>query len=177
MEFQEFLLSHIKRRPLMEVRDVYKLLYQGVFGVGHIMSENAKVRLEEEAHRINLEDHLWEPLFEVANPEGSIVRVNLRPYMRSEGDLDCLYDIMIESSKIEGEQDKFIELWRKFKKLNIEENLGFNQNEIRLFDESIEQRNIKPHHHTEAYRQAYYPAYRVVDLEIFEDRTYIQVRL
>ena len=35
------LLEHHERRPLMRGTDYYKLLYQGVFGVGHIMGDGA----------------------------------------------------------------------------------------------------------------------------------------
>jgi len=177
MAFKEFLLSHIERRPLMEVRDVYKLLYQGVFGVGHIMGGNAKNRLEEEANRIDLEDHKWEPLIEPVNPEGSLIRVNLRPYMRGDGDLECLYDAMVESSTKKGEVSQFIESWGEFKKLNDEENLGFSRDDIREYDHVIDKERIEPKHHTEKYRQSYYPAYRVVVTEIFEKYTDIQVYL
>jgi len=171
MDFREFLQSHIKRRPLMEVRDVYKLLFQGVFGVGHIMGEDAWERLNEEASRINLDDHKGEPLIEPANPEESIIRVNLRPFLRKDGSLESLYEAMLESSTREGEQEKFMELWDNFKRLNTEEDLGFNNEKIREYDLSIKKNGIKPQHHSKVYRQAYYPAYRVIVAEIFEKKT------
>ena len=155
----------------MEVRDVYKLLFQGVFGVGHIMGEDAWVRLNEEALRINLDDHKWEPLIEPANPEESIIRVNLRPFLRKDGNLESLYEAMLESSIKKYEQEKFMELWDNFKRLNNEENLGFNTEKIKEYDLSIKKNGIRPRHHSETYRQEYYPAYRVVVAKIFEKKT------
>jgi hypothetical protein len=171
MDFKEFLRAHIKRRPLLRVRDVYKLIFQGVFGVGHIMGEDAYERLSEEASRISLEDHKWEPLIEPANPEETIIRVNLRPFLRKKGNLRSLYEAMLESSKKEGKKEQFMELWNNFKRLNSEEDLGFDTEQIREHDLSIEKNGIKPQHHSEPYRQAYYPAYRVVIAEIFEKKT------
>lgn len=47
VNMEAFILGHLERRPLMEAIDVYKLLYQAVFGVGHILGENAFDRLQE----------------------------------------------------------------------------------------------------------------------------------
>ena len=113
--FRAFLFEHLRRRPRMEVRDVYKLLYQGVFGVAHIMGEKAWERLIEEAERVAQMDHLDEPLVESVSVDGRLVRVNLRPYVRQGGDLRALYKAMLESSEHEGDPTEFASFWRMFK--------------------------------------------------------------
>ncbi|MEE8325475.1 MAG: hypothetical protein V3R58_00380, partial [candidate division NC10 bacterium] len=50
-------MEHFERRPQMRATDAYKLIFQGVFGVGHILGEGARKRLEEEAESLDFEDH------------------------------------------------------------------------------------------------------------------------
>jgi hypothetical protein len=40
---------------------------------------------------------------------------------------------------------------------------------INGIQDSINMKGIKPMHHTEPYRHAYYPAYRVVRLDLFRE--------
>jgi hypothetical protein len=91
---EALLKEHFDRRPLMRATDFYKLLYQGEFGVGHILGEGARKRLQEEAISIDLADHPDEPLVEAVSEDGSMVRVNLRPYLRQRLSLDRLYEAM-----------------------------------------------------------------------------------
>lgn len=169
--FRAFLIEHLRRRPRMEVRDVYKLLYQGVFGVSHIMGEKAWERLKEEAERVDLLDHLDEPLVEPVSVDGRFLRVNLRPYLRQGGDLRTLYRAMLESSEHVGDPTEFVSLWGMFKEAAAEQDLDFDDETIRLYDRSLEETGPEPRHHSAAYREAYYPAYRVVMRRIFEEYT------
>jgi len=159
---EALLMEHVQRRPLMAATDVYKLLYQEVFGVGHILGEGARARLLDEAETVNLEDHPEEPLIEAVSPEGSMVRVNLRPYLRKGLSLEALYEAMLETAEIEGDPAKFLEAWNVFKELVKNERISINWNEVEALDKEIDETGVHPHHHSEAYREAYYPAYRVV---------------
>ena len=173
--FREFLLNHFETRPGMRVRDVYKLLYQGVFGVGHSLGEDAYGRLLEEAGRIDLGDHPWEPLVEPASVDGETVRVNLRPYLRRGGSLEELYEAMKESSEAEGDPGEFMSLWGLFKELAEEEHLRLDRDTIRRYDEELKSGDPVPRHHSAEYREAYYPAYRVVRLRVFEEHVSITI--
>ena len=46
----------------MRARDAYKLLYQGVYGVGHIMGPGAWDYLQREAKSLDIKDQLGDPL-------------------------------------------------------------------------------------------------------------------
>jgi hypothetical protein len=170
-EIQRIIHEHIMRRPEVRAQDIYKLLYQGVFGVGHILSDKAWKVLIEEVNRINLEEHKDDPLIEPVSVNETIVRVNLRQYIKSGGDLKKLLLVMKESAKIEGNSDIFLQHWSEFKELNSRGVFSFSLEEVELLDESIQKDYPEPHHHTEAYRTAYYPAYRVVSKKIFTNIT------
>jgi hypothetical protein len=158
--------EHFSRRPLMRATDAYKLLYQGVFGVGHIMSDSAWEHLEEEAGRIEIYDHPWEPLIEDVSADGSMVRVNLRPYLRKSLLLDNLFEAMKESAKGEGAPKDFLFAWMVFRELAETGTVQVDQNETEELDAELNEKGCRPHHHSEVYREAYYPAYRVVRREI-----------
>ena len=154
--------EHFMRRPLMRATDVYKLLYQGVFGVGHIMGKEAWERLQEEAGRIDPEDHLWDPLIEVVSADGSMVRVNLRTFLRRGLPLDRLFKAMKETAVGEDVAENFLSGWRAFNELVEAGIIVVDKGELERLSRELDEDGIRPRHHSEAYRDAYYPAYRVV---------------
>jgi hypothetical protein len=164
-EVEALLKEHFDRRPLMRATDFYKLLYQGVFGVGHILGEGARRRLQAEAASIDLTDHPDEPLVEAVSADGSMVRVNLRPYMRRRLSLDRLYEAMEETAKDQGVPEEFLHAWSVFHELAISSTLNVDRGELDSLHHELQEKGPRPHHHSEPYRVAYYPAYRVVNRE------------
>lgn len=164
-----FIKRHIKRYPQAQLRDVYKLIFQGVYGVGHILTSKAMEYLREEAGRIPLEDYPDRPLLEPVTPDGSMVRVNLRPFLRMNLSIDDLFRVMIASADVEGDDKKFIELWSVFVGLVKTGDIPMELEKITEIQDSIDVKGITPMHHTEPYRQAYYPAYRIVRLDLFRN--------
>jgi hypothetical protein len=173
-EVEALLRKHFERRPLMRATDFYKLLYQGVFGVGHILGEGARGRLQEEAASINLADHPDEPLVEAVSADGSMVRVNLRPYLRQSLFLDRLYEAMEETAKEQGAPEKFLHAWSVLHGLAISGKLEVDRGELESLHHELHEKGPRSHHHSEPYRVAYYPAYRVVKREALERITRIQ---
>ncbi len=165
---EALLRDHFERRPLMRATDIYKLLYQGVFGVGHILGKGARKRLHEEAESIDLEDHPCEPLIEGVSSDASMVRVNLRPYLRKGLSLDELYGAMEETAKVRGSPEKFLQAWSVFHGLATSGSLEVDRGELDSLNVEILEQGPRPHHHSEQYRVAYYPAYRVVKRETLE---------
>ncbi len=165
--FRDLILFHRDSYPLSEPRDFYKLIYQGVFGVGHIISEKAKDYLVEEANRVNLKDYLDRELVEPVAPDGKMVRIYLRPFMRAHLSLDQLFNVMIKSAKMQGDQELFKTYWGSFLEMVDSGDLSFDPVKMKALKENMERHGIKPRHHTEPYRDAYYPAYRVVWKQYF----------
>ena len=168
-DVKPLILEHLNRRPKARAQDIYKLLFQGVFGVAHIVSDKAWDILVEEAGRINLQDHAKDPLIESVSPDDSMVRVNLRQYINSGGDLEKLYRVMRKSAEHKGDEKVFRDYWSQYKDMAAEGLVSCAQDEIDELDKLISIEGVKPRHHTEPYRQAYYPAYRVVVLEIYRE--------
>lgn len=161
---ERLLTVHFELRPLMRATDFYKLLYQGVFGVGHIMARGARGWLEKEAEGLNLQEHPEEPLLEEVSADGTMVRVNLRPYLRRGLPLDGLFSAM-EASRVEGSSEEFMDAWVVFKALVASGRMKVDVSELEALDDELRREGCRPHHHSEAYQAAYHPAYRVVTRE------------
>jgi hypothetical protein len=162
------LLGHRERRPLMRATDFYKLLYQGVFGVGHIMGDGAWGWLTKEADGLDLDDQPDEPLVEAVSADGAMVRVNLRPYIRGGGSIEELFEAMKATAPVEGSPEMFMDAWRVFLGLVDEGLIEVDPGELSLLVEELRLEGVSPHHHSGEYRGAYSPAYRVVRREALE---------
>lgn len=157
--------QHVKKN--FAVQDAYKLIYQGILGVAHIMEnpEHAKQYLEKEYASVDSSNN--EPLIENISISGEIVRINLRPYKYSGGSVEQLFEAMILSVKeTNGSKDDFLILWEKFKQAVFDGRLKFDKQELEVFDKKVKAANYPAVHHSPKYREANKPAYRVVKKSI-----------
>jgi len=157
----ELVATHKEVRPEMRTRDAYKLLYQGVYGVGHLMGPGVWDYLLREVESLDVKDQPGEPLMESISVDGSVVRVNLRPFIEKSYPLIQLMEAM-RNSEIMGKPSDFLEYWDAFAELVWSKQLNFNQEEVDTVNKSLNRDAPPPMHHTQQYRDAYHPAYRVV---------------
>ena len=165
---EALIVEHYGRRPLMRATDFYKLLYQGFFGVGHIMDEGALDWLRSEAEKLDIEENPDERLLEEVSADGKIVRVNLRPYLRRGLPLEGLLDAMEKTALREGSREEFLEAWDVFKGLAASGEVRVDSGELEALDGELQREGPSPHHHSNAYREEYHPAYRIVRREFLE---------
>jgi hypothetical protein len=156
--------SHFSLRPRMMTRDVYKLLYQGVFGVGHIMGPGAWDYLKREGNSLDLNYQPEESLMESVSLDCSVVRVNLRPFLRGGYSLKVLMEAM-KASNISGKASEFLALWDVFRDLVLSRRLALNIVDVDEINKLLDRTTPQPMHHTPEYREAYCPAYRVVSAQ------------
>ncbi len=96
---RQIITTHVQRYPEIDVLDVYKLLHQAVFGPGSVIKSQKAAREWLERESEILQPVAAEPLLESVHPEGSIVRLHLRPYLVLNGKLNKLLDTFVQSSK------------------------------------------------------------------------------
>ena len=159
---EALLLEHRERRPLMRGTDYYKLLYQGVFGVGHIMGDGAWGWLTKEADGLDLGAQPDEPLIEGVSADGAMVRVNLRPYVREGRSLEVLFEAMKTTALVEGSPGEFMEAWDVFVGLVEEGLIEVDPGVLTTLVDELRVEGVSTHHHSIEYREAYSPAYRVI---------------
>lgn len=158
--------NHQQTKKNFAIQDAYKLIYQGVFGIEHIMVDvdQAKKYLEQEFDAIPPSNR--EPLVENISLAKEIFRLNLRPFKYHNGNVVHLFQAMLKSAEgIFGSPAKFLHLWNEFKQATFDGKLNFNIKELVTFDDMVKQKNYPPVHHSHGYRQANLPAYRVLKKE------------
>jgi hypothetical protein len=164
--------------------DIYKCLHQGEFGVGHLISSPDLFRelLARELYRTG--QTVDEPLFEEVAPDGSVRRLNIRPYgLLLTPDLDRAVELLVEvclaSSKLhKGNPDRFLETLELFQGLNDRGELAaagltfifppaLVANFLSQVRDFLGQHEALPVlSHSSVYRQLNRPSYRVVDLAV-----------
>lgn len=162
-----FMRRALSDRPAMQLQDLYKLLYQGRFGVGHMIASREAARsylAEEMAALASLpETNAVEPLLEPCSPQGEMVRVNLRPFAANSGDPEKLLDAMLQTARSwSPDSAVFRADWERVGVLIAAGQLPFTRSEYEQLTSEMRQRGYPAVHHSETYREHYRPAYRVV---------------
>jgi len=164
--FSKIIKDHYFRYPLMQVQDLYKLIYQAAMGSEHAITDedSAWARLEQEVVKLNKD--VRAPELEDLSPDGRIVRVNLRPYLLSGGDIERLFKAFMQTSKEFQGDERNLDRYATWAMALVEVNeISLSQGE---FAEFFEQRRRGGHsavHHSAVYKGAYQPAYRIVAQE------------
>jgi len=157
------LREQVTRYPEMQTDDAYKFVHQAAFGNGHLITDEAADReyLKQEFASVQADSH--EPLVEPLTPDGSIVRVNLRPFKAGGVSLDRLADAMIESAKeIQPHREAFEHWWTEIINAAERHTLPFDPAALRAFGSLKQAEGYPAVHHSPAYTTRYSPSYRVV---------------
>ena len=160
---QELIAYHTQRHEGLQPEDVYKLLFQGVLGPEHLLSnpDAAKRYLFDEWQKVDGDHH--EELIEEISIDEKYVRVNLRPFKARQIDLEILWNAFLHAAKMNTmAKSEFIVLWNEYMDLCHKQLLDFAYECVRAFDQLMYQKNYPPAHHSRLYREKNKPAYRVV---------------
>lgn len=152
------------RHAAMAVRDAYKLLFQGVRGPEHLIASaedlTARLRVEYASLPAAEDDPLWEAV----RPDGTLGRLNLRPFKARGGTLEWLVAAVRQTgARPWGTLPELRAVWAAFGELCQEGRWEqFPPEEVRGFTAWLEAQGWPAVHHSDAYRRAYRPAYRLV---------------
>ncbi len=151
--------AHLEKYPQMQVEDIFKLLYQGVFGCEHLAAaeETVTKRIEAEA----LSDFLKrEPFIEKISQNYSRVYLNCL----NEGvSVKTLAKLFILSAQ--GEKGTVTDLEKNLnaaKEVIATEKTAISLSEIEAGVCKWKEDGYPPISHSDIYKSAYNPAYRVV---------------
>ena len=169
MKFVSQLLSaHLERYPAMQLDDIYKLLHQAALGPGHAVGNPvaARKRLEQEIQALG--DGSNEPQQDIISPDGRLGRVHLRAYLDAGGNPDALHRAFVETANTyPASPDKLAKFCGCLGDLAAAGGIPFAQDKVIAYFEKISQGGYPAIHHSEAFRLAYQPAYRVSRLICF----------
>ena len=160
---KNIILEHIKKYPLMEIRDVAKLIYQSEFGGGHMIPnpQMSLNRIQEEYK--SLKPEALNVSSVVENIGNGLSRIYLS-CLNHGISANVLNEMFVHSANnkkgsIAGLEDK-IELVIS---MCQEALLEFDIDTVIEFFEAWAQDGYPAMSHSETYRQNYFPAYRVVE--------------
>ena len=158
-ELRTILIAHAKQYPLMQPTDAVKLIYQNEFGGGHLIRDEEACLNYLRREYADLEKDPTAPLYEdIGN---GIVRVNLAA-VKPE-DLEQLgRDFIRSAAKHKGTLDSFLNKLEVLRMLTTEGVFAFDLDALNTYLSEYKAAGYPAVSHSEQYRQAYKPAYRII---------------
>ena len=164
MTFEEALRKQLKNHPSIELQDIIKMCYQATFGAEHLLLDLEKARafFEEEFEATEASD---EPVYEELNEE--IVRVNFGAWKKAGLPKEELFAAFVKSTQGVGGTDEALLNYLGRAERVLEE-AGFDMKAWAEAKADYIEAGMNPVHHSQGYRDAESPAYRVVKREYLE---------
>jgi hypothetical protein len=162
--------QHLNWYPLMEVQDVYKLLYQGVMGAEHLLAS-----VEEFSHYLTIEYDSIRPdpalhLFEPVRTDGALFRINLRSLKSRQTGLEDLLTPLIQTAQsAQGTKQELSHTWEVFAQLCLSGFSRFDNGKLKRFTARLEKLEYPAMHHSASYRRAYQPSYRLIAAQFIRE--------
>ena len=157
--------AHLDDHPLAGAEDLYKFLHQAVYGPGHAISdrEAAEAWMEREIESLDppIEGELS---CEALGGEPPLLRVNLRPFVVRGFDSDQLLEAFIASANLVRGNRRRMEVVLALAISYVQcAGRGELAPDLKALSTELADKGYPAVHHSEAYVEAYHPAYRVVD--------------
>ena len=158
----ELVNYHLGLHESVELRDIYKMLHQSVFGPEHLgeaASEEAIAVEMREAEKAEFGKALLEPI----SADGKVCRINLRTASRRGISPSLIAEAMtISAGLFSRDAKEFGRLWRELGE-SLEKLAGeFDAGDYERLTEQTGEKGFPSLHHSHSYRQKNRPAYRVI---------------
>lgn len=158
---KQILIDHARRYPLMEPADAVKLIYQNEFGGGHLIRDEAGCTAYLRREYDSVTQSIEIPLTEAIG--NGLVRINLKALDAHNYAPEALAkDFILSASLHAGSLKSFLEKLDVLRRTVREGHFGFSPEELEAYLRRYAQAGYPMVSHSDTYRQAYGPAYRVV---------------
>ena len=165
---EQILRHHARKYPQMQPTDAEKLIYQNVFGGGHLIRDPAACRC---ALRHEYEDTPQVPHVPLLEDIGNgMVRVMLSAIEDSGYSIEQLgYDFVRSAREHTGSMNGFLLKLDILRKVTASGAFGFSSEDLEKYLDDYQRAGYPMVSHSEQYRQVYKPAYRIVQLRILPE--------
>ena len=158
---EQVLRRHAKKYPLMEPTDAVKLIYQNVFGGGHLIKDPAACCCALRHEYESLRQDPYAPL--LVGIGNGMVRVMLNAMDASGYSIQQLGEDFIRSSREHrGSLQGFLLKLDILRKVTADGVFAFSSQELEAYLAEYEKAGYPMVSHSEQYRSAYKPAYRIL---------------
>lgn len=163
--FTDVLRTHAERYPAMMPCDAVKLIYQATFGVGHLLADEETVRACIEEERLLLPADIA-PGQITEDIGGGFARFYLKREMDTVNSWLVGTLFLEAGTQCTGTDEQFFERLDILRALMEENIFPFGTDELEAYLASYLAGGIRAVSHSEEYRAAYHPAYRVVSRDM-----------
>ena len=158
---EQVLRRHARKYPMMQPTDAVKLIYQNVFGGGHLIKDREACLRAVQREYENTPQEQHAPLLESIG--NGLVRVMLNAIDGSGYSIRQLGDDFIRSSEVhKGNLNGFLIKLDVLRKVTASGAFGFSPEELEAYLEAYKEAGYPMVSHSEQYRKAYKPAYRIL---------------
>ncbi len=161
-EIRRLLVEHYRKYPKAQIQDIIKLLYQSEFAGGHMVGDE-----EESANLIRREfDMLKSDSPEPAALEdigGGLCRMNLKTLPLLGISFETANSFFIKTANsIRGSISGFEKKLAVLTECCFDSSLPYNPEHVENYIYGLKAKGYPPLSHSDEYREAYSPAYRIV---------------
>lgn len=164
----EAIIRQVAHYPQSSLQDVYKSFYQDRFGPGHMISDTAAFNEYNQYElAVAAADAVPNPYYEPVGAEGRFIRVYLRCVNEGLISAEQLFDAFLRSA-VPAEQPprSWADEWSCIERTARELGLTASNADYEALRHAAKAEQAI--HHSEAYRNAYHPHYRIIKKTIFE---------
>ena len=161
---EQLLKKHLNEAPRMEIQDAVKLAFQSAFGCGHLLSAREACADFVRREMAQVAEKADMPAFTPIG--GCLCRLNLAsPVVRTLSPERIADLMMVSDERVRMRTDtheRFEESLAQLDQLAQNGETPFSSDNLQAYLTSDRAQGCPPVSHSEAYRQAYQPAYRVI---------------
>jgi hypothetical protein len=166
---EQILVNHFSRTPAMLAQDIYKLLFQAALGCEHAVDDEKSVRIWLAREWSEMGAGPSDPLLDPISPDGQILRIHLRPYLRSGKDPEILLKAFLRTATEWRGSTEMLKAYGEQAAAQLQAGTVPNRPEgIEAYFARLEKQGFPAVHHSEEYTRLYRPAYRVIARQFLE---------
>lgn len=166
MNFEQYLIDQTLAHPSTQPRDIIKQCYQAAYGAEHLLSDMDRARNYMEREYASVAPNANTPLYEAISPQ--VCRVNLAAWKHRELPLEWLFCMFAATASISVDRQQATKQFLSY--LDTADALiqasrlpvTFSAEQWAQVLSAYKQSAMSAVHHSDDYRQAEHPAYRIL---------------
>ena len=159
--------AHLARYPAMQPADAYKLLHQATLGSEHAVSSREMASQWLTREIAELPPGPVEPMVDTLGMEGRFARIHLRPFLAAGGSPDSLLTAFVRTAQVAARDTAQLACaLDAVRRLVAAHEVTWAADSVDRLFRNAAAAGYPAMHHSDAFRAAYRPAYRVVSVTL-----------